>query len=79
MADDYDAEIEREIWGIREQNIGTDSRKSYEKSAARFILFLFAGNAFNMISPTFHSAPPPLYYPTGLRILIFWAKLCVPA
>ena len=60
MADDYDADIERVIREIREQNIGTGSRKSYEKSAARFILFLFAGNASNMISPTFHSAPPPL-------------------
>ena len=63
MADDYDAEIEREIAEIREQNIGTGSRKSYGKSAARFILFLFAGS-INMISPIFHSAPPPLCYPT---------------
>ena len=71
MTDHYDVEIEREIAEIREQNIGTGSRKSYEKSAARFILFLFAGS-INLISPIFHSAPPPWCYPTEENVRHFF-------
>ena len=72
MSHPDDAEIDLEITEIRTMNIEKSSRASYERSASKFILFLFA-SAIALISPIFWLAPPPLCNPTLENVRRFFA------